>query len=251
MGKHSVPICGLLLIGGACYQPSPPTGARCSTLSLCPTGLSCSSQGFCTPDGSDEIDALVVESIDAQPIDARDCPTPTADCWDIQATFTATDFEINPAALQIFGQVAIDGNPVYAFLDSAEDDTFTTVVQECPFNTLPRSEAWDIERKVADANTVRIVVRGSSDIDCGKGQPSNAGNIQVNAFRGWAITEVVRCDAAADNDSNGVTIPTFCTVNSAAGTIEWASGSMCVGCCACADGATVDIEVIVSRVSDS
>jgi hypothetical protein len=181
--------------------------------------------------------------VDKPPADVA-CGAPSAQCWDVAAMFQKTDFENTAYAPQIFGQAVADNQKAYALLDGAQDDSYEQHPIACGGT---RAESWDIERKLVSATSYRILVRGGSAPDCGKGQPVSAGSVEVNAARGWKIAQAVRCDASADNSGWGVTIPTYCTVDKLQGTISWQAGSTCTGCCACPDGAGVDIEVVVSK----
>ena len=170
------------------------------------------------------------------------------DC--VSGVFFRSDFAINPQQKQIFGQVVTDGQVISARLDGTEDNTFSEVAQYCAYShtTLVRNEAWDIERKRIDLNTYKILVRGGSKADCYLGQPISTGEVKINPAHGWKISQTVRCGVSEDiYSSNYVIIPTWCTVDLVNGIISWQSGSTCNGCCACADGAPVDIEVLVSR----
>ncbi len=169
---------------------------------------------------------------------------------DISASFTKTDFEYDSSQLQIFGQVAKDGETYYANLDGSSDHTYTTSKRYCSFDGEYHyyPDAWDIERKYISPSKYKILVRGSSDSDCGKGQPQNTGWIKLNPDSGWKITEVVKCNVSSDTySSNYKLIDTYCKVNKKEGIIEWQSGSTCGGCCSCPGGASVNIEVIVEK----
>jgi len=100
---------------------------------------------------------------------------------------------------------------------------------------------------VCGKSTYRILVRGQSDRDCGRGQPDCSGEIAINKKSGWKIVKMVKCTVSKDNGNHGVTIPTYCNVDPKQGFISWRSGSTCGGCCACPDGAGVGIEVLVSN----
>ena len=78
------------------------------------------------------------------------------------------------------------------------------------------------------------------------GQPESRGELEVNPARGWKIENASKCRADPDTvESNGILIETYCDV--AATTVRWRAGSACGACCACPDGATVDIDVEASR----
>ncbi len=173
----------------------------------------------------------------------------TVYAWDISAQFTTTDYEYNSNQLQIFGNVAKDGETYYADLN-ASDNTYTTSNRYCSYDGKYRyyPDAWDIERKYINSNKYKILVRGRSDADCGKGQPQNAGWIKSNPDSDWKITKVVKCSINSDTySSNNVLIDTYCNVNKTIGKIEWQSGSGCGGCCLCPDGAGVDIDIVVEK----
>lgn len=179
------------------------------------------------------------------------CGAAGASCWDVSATFTASDFAMDPASLGIFGAQVINNQSVYALFDGTEDNTYSEVnPYDCPpyYTGAIRARAWAVERKRIDASTYRILVRGISDADCNRGQPKSAGHIELNLARGWTLSATTSCSVVTDTmNSNNVLIPTFCTVDAAAGTITWQSGSTCGGCCACADGAGVGIDVTVTH----
>jgi len=166
-------------------------------------------------------------------------------CHDVAGVFSKTDFEMVPGEVQIFGQPVEDNVTVYAFLNGESDDTYTTANDNCGYES---PTGWDIERRFVNESTYQLLVRGGSDSDCGKGQPSCAGTLEINIDRGWKIVEIAQCSAAQDGpQSNGVLIDTWCEVHEATGVITWQSGSGCGGCCACADGGTVHIDVTVVK----
>lgn len=149
---------------------------------------------------------------------------------------------------RIFGQTVADGQKVYALL-TAEDSTYSEPAMTCAGwggVTAARARTWHIERKKTSSTVYHLLVRGISDADCSKGQSVNAGEIQVNAARGWKITQTVSCAVMSDVADQGQ-ITTFCTVDGATGRIRWQAGSTCGGCCACPDGAHVGIDVVVSK----
>jgi hypothetical protein len=194
-------------------------------------------------------DSLVRDLADSAVTDGSCGPVASAQCWDVWAVFAKTDWEYYP--LQIFGQTVVDNQKVYALFDGTEDDTYAEPSFYCTTWAAPytgnRARTWDIERKKVDTHTYRILVRGISDTDCSKGQPVCAGEIHLNAARGWKIAQTVQCTYSTDNSGHGVTLPTWCTVDPGQGSISWQSGTDCGGCCACPDGAPVSIEVVVSN----
>src|SRR6185295_15083606 len=73
---------GLLLLSfaAACYSPTPPVGARCSTLGTCPDGLVCTTTGVCAlsegelpPDGPPMMTPDDVDR-DGVPDELDNCP---------------------------------------------------------------------------------------------------------------------------------------------------------------------------------
>lgn len=169
---------------------------------------------------------------------------------DVLAQFSKTDYEYDPKQLQIFGNIAKDGKTYSANLDGSSDDTYTTSYRYCPYDGKYHyyPDAWDIERKYVSPTKYKILVRGNSDADCGKGQPQNTGWIKLNPKSGWRITEVNKCSVSSDTyNSNSKLIDTYCKVDKKQGIIEWQSGSTCGGCCSCPGGASVNIEVIVEK----
>jgi hypothetical protein len=177
----------------------------------------------------------------------------TQQTWDIAAVFNVTNFEYDNDELQIFGKTVKDGEIVYAQLDGTSDDTYTVSYRYCPYNGkyYYYPDAWDIERKSINENKYQIIVRGRSDADCGKGQPQNTGLIKINPNSGWKITEVNKCKVSSDTyDSNNVLIDTYCEVDKENGIIKWQSGSGCGGCCLCADGAIVEINVTLEKIEN-
>jgi len=166
-------------------------------------------------------------------------------CHDVAGVFAKTDFEMVAGQVQIFGLPVEDNVTVYAFLNGESDDTYTTANDNCG-NESPTG--WDIERRFVNGNTYQLLVRGESDSDCGKGQPCCAGTLEINLDRGWQIVEVAKCTASQDGpQSNGVLIDTWCEADELTGLVTWQSGSTCGGCCACADGGGVHIDVTVAK----
>ena len=174
----------------------------------------------------------------------------TVYAWDISAQFTVTDFEYKSNQLQIFGNIAKDGKTYYAEFDGNSDDTYTKSYRLCSYNEkyYYYPDAWDIERKYIAPNKYKILVRGGSDADCGRGQPQNSGWIKLNPESGWKITKINKCSVSSDSyNSNNKLIDTYCEVNKEEGIVTWQSGSNCGGCCLCPDGAGVNIEIIVEK----
>ncbi|MBI5486581.1 MAG: putative metal-binding motif-containing protein [Deltaproteobacteria bacterium] len=234
---------------------------RCGTQSrACDASCAWSGWGACTGEGSCTADQTESRacSCDSADTESRVCSSTCQwgdwlgcrACGQVGAVFHQSDFEVQAGAVQIFGQYVVDDVWVWAALGgSEEDDTYTTTTTPCR-GEAPRTVAggWDIERKRVDDRNVRLLVRGVSDRDCGEGgQAVNAGEIRV--YAPWTIVmPPVACEVTLDTlASGGREIPTWCTVDPAAGTISWQSGSVCDGCCDCAEAASVNIEVTVSR----
>lgn len=218
-----------------------PIAASCSAEELQPGESLCVSADVVAVDGGSDLATGTDASCQVAATDAG------LGCWDVSAVFSRTDFPVVPTALSIFGRQVVDGETVHAFLD-AQDASYATTTTQCSFGG-PRMtpEAWFIERKTVDSNTYQLLVRGVSEADCGLSRPSCTGQITVNPQSGWRLSQTVRCNVEADNAG----LSTYCNVDPAQGTISWQSGSSCGGavpdCCACSDGARVDIEVVVSR----
>lgn len=173
------------------------------------------------------------------------CATASAACWDVSGVLTKTDYDASGFPPKIFGVSVADNQTVHAFLDGAQDATYAESSEVCG---LSRARTWHVERKAVSAASYKLLVRGTSDKDCPGGQPVSAGEIRVNAARGWKITQTIQCSVSGDTSaSGGVLISTFCTVEQASGKISWQAGSTCGGCCGCPDGAVVNIEVVLSR----
>lgn len=168
----------------------------------------------------------------------------------IAAEFTVARWTYDSSKLQIFGRIVMEGEITSVKLDGSSDDTYTTSNRYCGYdgNYYDYPDAWDIERKHINDNKYRILVRGGSESDCGKGQPQNTGWIQLNPENDWKITQVSKCSISEDTkSSNGILIDTYCRVNNNRKAIEWQSGSNCGGCCACPNGAGVDIEFTIEK----
>jgi len=211
----------------------------CDPVNGCQSGvpLVCEDSDPCTVDSCDPVEACSYEkqaNADQQ-------------CHDIEGTFAVTKYEAYPDELEVFGQKAVDGTTYYAWLDGESDDTYSTFDLYCYGGYHSGSTAWDIERNYIDENTYNVRVHGSSDLDCGKGQPQCTGVLELNdgpCGGGWKIAEVSKCNAGKDTyASNWVLIPTFCNVDIDAGTVSWQAGSTCGGCCACPGGGSVDIDI--------
>jgi hypothetical protein len=181
-----------------------------------------------------DVQAPDVQAADVQ---AADVLSPdTAPPWDVSAVFYQTDFNFYP--VEIFGQAVNDNQMIYASFDGTSDSTYSRPLHDCPpyyYNT-PKARTWDIERKRDSAQKYRILIRGRSDSDCGQGTPHCEGTVQLHAASAWSITQNVKCSANVS-----------CNVDMVQGTISWHSGQACPSCCACPDGAAVDIEVVVTR----
>jgi hypothetical protein len=177
------------------------------------------------------------------------CVAASSSCWDVSGVFSKTDFNYYP--VMIFNQTVGDNQKIYALLDGSQDDSYSAPGYICSgyyTEPQPKPQAWFIERKFVSSTSYRLLVRGQSAPDCSLGQPTSAGEVQINMARGWSITQNVSCVVAADNaSSNGVAISTWCTVDMAKGIVSWQAGSLCGGCCSCPDGAYVSIEVRIDK----
>lgn len=167
--------------------------------------------------------------------------------WDVYATFKTAKWKAYP--LKIWGLDAVDGGKYYEkFTES--DNSYRTYVRYCSFNGRYQEypDTWHIERKYVSAGKYKVLVRGKSAADCDLGQPQNMGQIKLNPASGWKITAVNKCIVSEDTQSsNGEYIATWCMADKVNGVVTWKSGSTCTGCCACGEGALVDIEITVEK----
>lgn len=167
----------------------------------------------------------------------------------ISGSFLKTDFAYEAKGSHVFGQAAEDGEIYYAELDGTSDDTTITTREYCGWDGryYDYPTGWNMERKAVSKDKYEIKVYGLSAPDCSLGQPQNTGWFKLDPDSGWKITDTIKCKVNTDNNSNGEIIDTYCDVDEAAGEVKWQSGSMCGGCCACANGAVVEIDVMVER----
>lgn len=189
------------------------------------------------------------EPIPSSPV-LQDPDGATSADHDISGSFLKTDFAYDRASgSHVFGQTARNGQIYYAYLDGASDDTTTTVRKYCGWDGeyYDYPTGWNMERKMVTDDKYEIKVYGLSAPDCSLGQPQNTGWFKLDPDSGWKITDTIKCKVNQDNDSNGIVIDTYCTVDRDKGEVRWQSGSMCGGCCACANGAVVEIDVMVER----
>ena len=178
--------------------------------------------------------------MDCQITCASDSP-PSPQCWDVGGTFTQLDFPRSDGSTRIFQTKPNLGETVWASLD-AEDATYVQSAETCSMMARQVPESWFIERKrKGDAWT--ITVRGISASDCGRKRATAAGRLAFNGDRGWKIVGSPKCDFTDD----ATVADTHCTVDVANGTVDFKSGSPCGQCCACADGAFLDIAVDVAQ----
>jgi hypothetical protein len=180
--------------------------------------------------------------------DASPCVPPT--CWDVRASLTAADVPRVAGSLHIFGQKVVIAQQVPALLREGESDaTYSESIESCPMapgGTHLRPDGWGIERTSLGGGSFKIRARGCSAADCSTfKQPRSAGEIEVKLARGWK-PKLERCVVSAD-DADYETIPTYCSLDAMTGKLTWQAGEVCGGCCACADGAVVDIELTVER----
>jgi len=164
-------------------------------------------------------------------------------CWHVSGVFTDARVIGAGHSLTMWGSNIAEDSWRYALLDGTDDSTYTTEDFDCTWwgGVQATPQAWHIERTKIDDLKTRITIRGRSDEDCDTGVwPRSTGAVQVNTDAGLAITRTVKCSVHADTQG----AETYCNVS--AGQVNWQSGSNCGGCCACPDGAIVDIEVEVS-----
>ncbi|MFZ2455969.1 MAG: CARDB domain-containing protein [Candidatus Altiarchaeia archaeon] len=167
--------------------------------------------------------------------------------WDVSASFKIAKWKAYTP--QIWGADAVDGATYYAKF-SESDDTYTTYNRYCPFDGRNGEypDSWHIERKYISPSKYMVLVRGRSTPDCDVGQPQNKGFVKLNPESGWKITSVGKCTVSEDTkNSNGVFITTWCMADAVSGVVTWQSGSTCIGCCVCGEGALVDIEFTVEK----
>ncbi len=106
-----------------------------------------------------------------------------------------------------------------------------------------RPKAWYVERKKISEDKFVILIRGISKADCGLGQGYVKGELWINTKNGWGITHIERCNISKDTRGREF----YCIVNSKTGRVKFASGSSCIGCCACEDSAMLNINITVER----
>ncbi len=110
-------------------------------------------------------------------------------------------------------------------------------------STVYRLNGWFVERKRISQNSYNVLIRGVSQPDCGKTQSYVMGKLRVNPGNEWELTNLTQCNVG--DDKNGR--ETFCRLEN--GILRFASGTTCGGCCACADGGRLNINVTVSKTS--
>jgi hypothetical protein len=187
----------------------------------------------------------------------EDCSAPGATCkggcYDISAVFKKTDHEHKSYPPKIFGRRAVDGEAVYAALEERTDSSYTTYVHDCGtfYTGVKKALTWHIERELVEQGKVLVRVRGHSMDDCDKKRAVNIGEIQINKNRGWEISKLIRCYVSPDDNEQSDSINTYCKVDQESGNVSWRAGSLCKNCCACPEGAKVDIAFEVSKQDDA
>ncbi len=172
------------------------------------------------------------------------------DGWDVAVKFDVADyndFYVFSAKPGVLGEV-------YAVnLDSQDDIYQEWVGRECcpegsgysalyESSDARRGKAWYVERKRVSDNEYRILIRGFSKIDCPLGgRPYVRGELLMNPVSGWRVTRIPRMSYHPSKYGQ----ETF--VKQAGNKLSFASGQACGGCCACVDGAWLDIELIVQK----
>lgn len=105
-----------------------------------------------------------------------------------------------------------------------------------------RAKGWYAERKKINDDEYKILIRGVASADCNYSGPGYAkGELDLNIDNGWAIDKLLKCSVQGSNKGQ----ETYCSVWIKK--LQFASGSNCGGCCACADSGNLDIEVIVKN----
>jgi hypothetical protein len=172
------------------------------------------------------------------------CAAASADCWDVQATFTAANYPADPTTVLAFGQPATVGQPVYAFLAGPGDNTYQDALRACSGRKV--ATGWFIERKPLAAGKWQVTVRGESAADCGMNPLAfSSGTLTVNAAAGWRVAVDNGCTVSSDAHNRS----TSCVVDGATGTVTWAGGSPCGTCCNCDSAGQVNIDITVARVA--
>ncbi len=107
-----------------------------------------------------------------------------------------------------------------------------------------RMGPWVAERRRVEGDRYKLLVRGAAQADC---QCGTAGFVKGEAGvvpgSGWRISAVDKCTFNASDRPE----PVYCTVDREAGTVRFAGGSTCGGCCACIDSGAIDIELTLER----
>lgn len=110
-----------------------------------------------------------------------------------------------------------------------------------------KPKAWYVERRKISDGKFNILIRGISKADCGLGQGYVKGELWINTDKGWKITHVEKCQVSKDTRGREY----YCVVNNVTGRVRFASGSSCIGCCACEDSAFLNINITLeSNFSD-
>lgn len=147
------------------------------------------------------------------------------------------------------------GKTYYAKLNKSDDLYEEYVGGECcEYNSNPyyyndseekqrrRAKGWYVERKEISDSKYKLLIRGLAWADCSyEGYGYAKGELNLNLDSGWKISEVVKCYAKGSNKGQ----ETYCETSDRF--VKFAAGNECGGCCACADSANVDIEIIVER----
>ncbi|MCK4892079.1 MAG: hypothetical protein KAS78_05410, partial [Candidatus Pacebacteria bacterium] len=109
-----------------------------------------------------------------------------------------------------------------------------------------RAKGWYAERKKISDNKYKLSIKGIAWADCAySGYGYAKGELNLNSDGNWKISEVVKCSVSGSNKGQ----ETYCETGDKS--VKFAAGSTCGGCCACADSAGINIEVIVERGDSS
>ncbi|RLG15771.1 MAG: hypothetical protein DRN71_00485 [Candidatus Nanohalarchaeota archaeon] len=114
--------------------------------------------------------------------------------------------------------------------------------------TCYRPNGWFVQRTKVTNNKYIYKINGKAHADC---MFANHGFVSgtsiLNPAGSFQITSIDYC--SANNDNKGQ--PHYCTINMAIGTISWAGGSTCNGCCCCEDSGGLNIKMTVEKIADT
>ena len=172
--------------------------------------------------------------------------------WDVSVVF----YNARWNNFYPFGSAPGALGSVYYALLSSDDNTYTNIYgsANCCYSCNPywynryasenaaRPAGWFVERKRVSATEYHILIRGVSRQDCTQSGPGYVkGELGVNDQCGWHIDSVN--SQSVEGSSFGQ--PTYFVRN--AKSIQFAAGNACGGCCACADPASISIDITLKR----